>query len=65
MQYLSIRQVAEKWGISARRVNVLCLEGRIDGDIKIDSYWAVPATAEKRIKSRKYINTQGGKIRGL
>lgn len=70
MQYLSIRQIAEKWGLSARRINVLCLEGRIGGASQIGSYWAVLATAEKskdgRIKSRKYIkNTQGGKDRGL
>ena len=31
MEYLSIRQLAEKWGISARRINVLCSEGRIEG----------------------------------
>ena len=31
MEYLSIRQVAEKWGLSARRINVLCSEGRIEG----------------------------------
>lgn len=70
MQYLSIRRISEKWGLSAKKVNVLCSEGRIEGTIKIGSYWAVPATAEKtkdgRIKSRKYIkNTQGGKNRGL
>lgn len=70
MQYLSIRRVTEKWGLSVKRVNVLCSEERIDGATKIGSYWAVPATAEKpkdgRIKSRKYIkNTQGGKNRGL
>lgn len=70
MQYLSIRPVTEKWGLSVKRVNVLCLKERIDGAAKIGSYLAVPATAEKpkdgRIKSRKYIkNTQGGKNRGL
>lgn len=59
MEYLSISQIAEKWGLSARRINVLCSEGRIPGAIKIGSYWAVPADAEKpadaRIKSGKYI----------
>ena len=58
MEYLSIRQVSEKWGLSTRRINVLCSEGRIPGATKIGSYWAVPADAEKpldaRIKSGKY-----------
>ena len=59
MEYLSISQIAEKWGLSARRINVLCSEGRIPGATKIGSYWAVPADAEKpkdaRIRSGKYI----------
>lgn len=65
MEYLSISQMAEKWGLSARRINVLCAEGRIPGATKIGSYWAVPADAEKpkdaRIRSGKYIkNPQKG-----
>lgn len=59
MEYLSISQVSEKWGISGRRIQTLCTEGRITGAIKIGSYWAIPADAEKpkdeRIKSGKYI----------
>ena len=46
-------------GITARRTQRLCAEGRIPGATKIGSYWAVPADAEKpkdeRIKSRDYI----------
>lgn len=59
MEYLSIKQTAEKWDISVRRIQVLCTEDRIPGAIKIGSYWAIPADAEKpsdqRIKSGKYI----------
>jgi hypothetical protein len=59
MKYLSIRQTAEKWGISGRRIQRLCSEKRIPGATKIGSYWAVPADAEKpkdeRIKSGRYI----------
>ena len=62
MEYLSISQVAEKWGLSARRINVLCSEGRIPGAMKIGSYWAIPAGAEKpgdaRIKSGKYVKAK-------
>lgn len=59
MEYLSIKQTSEKWGISGRRIQKLCSENRIEGAVKIGSYWAVPANAEKpkdgRIKSGKYI----------
>lgn len=67
MEYLSIAQTAEKWGLSKRRVQVLCSEGRIPGIMRIGTVWAIPADAEKpkdaRIKSGKYIkhkqNEQG------
>lgn len=59
MEYLSVRQIAEKWDISRRRVQTLCTEGRIPGAMRVGSYWAIPADAEKpkdeRIKSGKYI----------
>lgn len=59
MEYLSIRQTAEKWGLSKRRVQVLCAKDRIPGAIRIDSTWVIPADAEKpadaRIKSGRYV----------
>ena len=59
MEYLSIKQISEKWGISVRRIQVLCSEGRISGATKIGFYCAIPDDAEKpsdeRIKSGKYI----------
>ena len=62
MEYLSIAQTAEKWGLSKRRVQVLCTEDRIPGVMRIGTVWAVPADAEKpkdaRIKSGKYIKSK-------
>jgi len=59
MNYLSIRQTADKWGISVRRVQVLCSGGRVDGAIRIGYAWAIPSDAAKpedaRVKSGKYI----------
>ena len=61
MEYLSLKQTAEKWGISVRRVQTLCSSERIIGAVKIGSYWAIPADAEKpkdeRIKSGRYIKS--------
>ncbi len=63
MGYLSITQTAEKWGLSGRRIQILCAQGRIPGAMKIGSYWAVPDDAEKptdeRIRSGKYIKKKG------
>lgn len=59
MEYLSLRQTAEKWGLSIRRVQTLCSTERIPGAVKIGSYWAIPADAEKpkdeRVKTGRYI----------
>lgn len=61
MEYCSIRQISEKWGISVRRIQVLCAEGRISSAVKIGYSWAIPANAEKpkdaRVKSGKYIKS--------
>ena len=59
MKYLSTFEVAEKWGISPRRVGILCNNDRIPGAQPAGSRWIRPEDAEKptdaRIKSGKYI----------
>ena len=66
MEYLSISQTAEKWGISKRRIQILCSENRIEGAFKVDSSWVIPSDAEKpkdeRIRSGKYIKLKGGEL---
>ena len=58
MEYKSIREMADEWGISKRRIQVLCSENRIEGAVSIGYSWAIPADANKpedaRIKSGKY-----------
>lgn len=68
MEYLSITQTSEKWGITKRRIQVLCIQGRIPGAVKIGSYWAIPENAEKpkdeRVKSGKYIKSKKSNVIG-
>ena len=58
---MSISQAAEKWGITPRRIQVLCKQDRIPGAERIGYVWAIPMDAEKpkdaRIKSGKYIKS--------
>lgn len=51
--YLSIRGAAEKWGVSQRRINQYCLEGRIPGAERFGGTWAIPENAEKPGDPRK------------
>lgn len=66
MQYLSIRQTSEKWGISTRRIQILCKEGRVPGAIRIDYSWVIPKDTGKpedaRIKSGQYIKQKSNAI---
>lgn len=55
--YMSVKETAAKWGLSERRVQILCSSNRIQGVIRINRMWLIPKDAEKpidgRIKKRK------------
>lgn len=52
MKYITASQAAKKWGISQRRVQLLCAEGRIDGVFKLGEVWAIPINTNKPIDAR-------------
>lgn len=47
MDMITVQQVAEKWGVSARYVQVLCKKGKLPGAAKFGLNWMIPADAEK------------------
>ena len=49
MEYISCAEAAEKWGISARRVQKLCEGERIPGAVKFSRIWLIPKDAESRL----------------
>lgn len=53
MDYLTVKEMGEKWGISSRMVTVYCNEGRIPGAIKKGNLWLVPEDAIKPEDNRK------------
>ena len=59
MEYLTTVELSEKWGISSRRISVLCAEGRIEGVIKKGKTWLIPSDSNKpsdaRIKTGRYV----------
>lgn len=58
--YLTIKEVAEKWEVTPRRVQKMCADGFIPGVEKFGKSWAIPNDAEKpkdgRITTGEYIN---------
>lgn len=47
MEYLTVKEAGENWGITARMVNYYCSAGRIPGAIKKGNLWLIPANIEK------------------
>lgn len=47
MEYMSAKEAADKWGISQRRVAVLCSKSRISNATMVGNMWIIPTTAEK------------------
>lgn len=57
--FMTVKQAAEKWGISDRRIRVLCSEGKIPGAYQEGRGWKIPVDANKpadgRYKSKESI----------
>ncbi|SEU25116.1 hypothetical protein SAMN05443270_3930 [Lacrimispora sphenoides] len=58
LDYISVRQVAGKWGISERRIQKLCEEKRIVGAIRFGHARAIPKMQKslQMQKEKKRIN---------
>lgn len=59
MKYLSVAQIAEKWNMTPKRVQVLCKEGRIEGAQRVGKIWIIPENAEKPANARKKTKNRG------
>jgi hypothetical protein len=60
MDYMTLKEVAEKWGVTPRRVNYYCAGEHIPGAVKMAGVWLIPKTAEKPIDGR---TKQGKELR--
>ena len=55
---ITVKEAAELWDLTPRRVSVLCKEGRIDGAVLTGHRWLIPAgtakPADQRVKTGAY-----------
>ena len=58
MDYMTLKEASEKWGVTPRQINYLCASGRIPGAVKMAGVWLIPKTAEKPVDGR----TKLGKV---
>lgn len=54
MTYIKVSEAAEKWGISARRVRLLCEQGRIAGVERKGNLYMIPDDAVQPVDARTY-----------
>ena len=58
LDYMTLKEASEKWGVTPRQINYLCASGRIPGAVKMAGVWLIPKTAEKPVDGR----TKQGKV---
>lgn len=54
MKLLSGKEVAEKLGITVRRVQQMCKNGQLSGAIKIGNSWAIPEKNIQEVSDKKW-----------
>lgn len=60
MEYMTAKEAADIWGISQRRVAILCSEGRIKNAEMLSNMWLIPKESEKPSdgRSSRYLKEQ-------
>lgn len=53
MNYISVSEIAKKWGVSERAVRNYCAEGRVAGAILEGKTWMIPKDAEKPARKKR------------
>lgn len=53
MEYMTVKDAAQRWNVTERLVQRLCAEGRVDGAVKFGRSWSIPVSARKPDDSRR------------
>lgn len=52
MEYIGISEVAKRWGLTPRNIQMLCVDGKIEGATRFGRNWMIPKNAKKPIDGR-------------
>ena len=61
MKLLTTTETAKRWGISSRRIALLCSQDRVKGAEKVGNTWLIPDNAEKPTDPRRIEKLEGNK----
>ena len=62
MEYLNITETAEKWGISPRRLQTLCANGKVEGATRFGKVWIIPKNTQKPVDGRTKASKESNAI---
>lgn len=60
MDYLTMKEAAELWGVTSRMVTYYCTSDKIPGAMKKGDIWLIPVDSQKPIDGR---TTNGRKVK--
>ena len=65
LEYIKVSEAAQKWGLSPRRVRVLCAENRIGGVIQKGKLYMLRELAKRENIGREYVSLDDLNVREL
>jgi hypothetical protein len=66
MEWITTKEAAELWGITTRRVQILCDRGKVNGVERLGDIWVIPMGTPKPIDGRtKAAKESKSKDRGI
>jgi len=51
--YITVEEMAERWNVSIRQVQLLCKDGKIENASKFGNTWAIPEDTAKPTRTGK------------
>ena len=59
-QYVKVKELAERWGVTTRRINQLCAQSDVPGAYKAGKFWMIPANVSKPavLREKKSVSYQ-------
>ena len=62
--FVKVKEFADRWGVTTRRINQLCSQGLFPGAYKEGKFWMIPSDAKKPdvLREKKQEMTRGRKL---
>ena len=52
MEWMTVKEASELWGVSGRRIQILCDTGKVSGAKRLGNMWVIPKGTLKPIDGR-------------